>query len=73
MLNHTILLVDISEIGALPGIYPADGLRQSVQSLRFKAWSDAEQYLSAKGAKQEAIDTMSKDLQDAGVAVLTIT
>lgn len=72
-LNHTILLVDITDIGLPAEVYPADGKSQSVGSLRFQTWHDAEQYLVRSGANQESLNAVKHNLKKAGVAVLTIT
>ncbi len=72
-LNHTILLVNITEIG-LPGeVYPPEGKAQPVLSLRFQTWHDAEQYLLGLGASQGALTKTVESLKKAEIAVMTIT
>jgi hypothetical protein len=68
-LNHTSLLVDITEVGLPTEIYPPEGKRQSLPSLRFQSWRDAEQYLMGLGAKRASLKAAGK----MDVAVLTIT
>ena len=72
-LNHTTLLVDITQIGLPNEIYPPEGKLQSVPSLRFQTWRHAEQYLLGLGAAQGPLDATVEKLKKAGVAVLTIT
>ncbi|MGP8156664.1 MAG: hypothetical protein ACLQMT_07360 [Candidatus Acidiferrales bacterium] len=72
-LNHTTLLVDITEIGLPREIYPPEGKLQTVPSLRFRSWNHAEQYLLGLGASQKSLSAAVESLKKAGVAVLTIT
>jgi hypothetical protein len=72
-LNHTALLVDISEIGLPTEVYPPKGKSQPVPSIRFQSWRDAEDYLRGLGADQGLLETTAKSLSKAGVAVLTIS
>jgi hypothetical protein len=72
-LNHTTLLVDITEIGLPTEIYPPEGKSQPVHSLRFQTWHAAEQYLLGLGASQLSLTTTDASLKRAGLAVLTIT
>jgi hypothetical protein len=71
LLSHTVLIVDISEIGPLR-INPRAGNTQMVPALRFVAWREASQYLTAKGANAEALEQTSAQLQKTGQAVLTV-
>jgi hypothetical protein len=71
-LNHTALLVNITEIGLSTEILPREGQAQSVPSLRFRSWRDVEHYLLGLGASQEALDAAKEGLQKVGVVVLTI-
>jgi hypothetical protein len=71
-LNHTTLLVDISEIGLPAEIFPPHGKPQPMPSLRFQAWNDAAQYLLGLGASQGSLNTTVESLTKIGVAVLTI-
>jgi hypothetical protein len=71
-LNHTILLVDITEIGLPTEILPPEGKTQSVPSLRFTSWHDAERHLLARGASQEDLSKLRDRFKLAGVAVLTV-
>ena len=72
-LNHTALLVDITEIGLPTEILPREGTAQSVPSLRFRSWHDAEQHLLGLGAAQDALNSAKEGLKKVGVAVLTIS
>jgi len=67
-LNHTVVVVDITELGLPTEIYPPTGKRQTVPSLRFQSWGDAEQYLVGLGARAQEIAGLKKT----SVAVLTI-
>jgi hypothetical protein len=71
-LNHTTLLVDISGIGLPAEIFPPQGKPQSVPSLRFQAWHDAEQYLLGLGASLGSLGIVVESLNKRGLAVLTI-
>ena len=71
-LNHTILLVDITEVGIPTEILPPEGKTQSVPSVRFQSWHAAEEYLLRRGASQEVLGTLRDGLKKAGVAVLTV-
>jgi hypothetical protein len=71
-LNHTSLLVDITAIGLPTEIYPPEGKPQSVLSLRFQVWLDAEEYLARHGASDVSIQAVKQDLRKTGAAVLTI-
>jgi len=71
-LNHTTLLVDISEIGLPAELLPTEGKLQSVPSLRFQGWQAAQQYLRGKGAGEQALIGAESELKRAGMAALTI-
>ena len=71
-LNHTTLLVDISDIGLPAEILPAGGKSQPVSSLRFQSWQAAEEYLRSQGACQESLIRVKDELKKVGVAALTI-
>jgi hypothetical protein len=71
-LNHTVLLVDSTEIGLPTEIFPAEGKSQSLPSFRFQSWRAVEQHLLALSAGQEVLDTAKDGLKKIGVAVLTI-
>jgi hypothetical protein len=72
-LNHTNLLVDISEIGLPAEVFPAQGKPQPVLSLRFQTWQHAEQHLLGLGAAQGSLSATVDSLNKVGVAVLPIT
>jgi hypothetical protein len=72
-LNHTFLLVDISEVGLPAEVFPPQGKPQPVPSLRFQTWNHAEQYLLGLGAAQGSLSATVESLNKAGIAVLTIT
>jgi hypothetical protein len=71
-LNHTVLVVDISEIGLASEINPRTGRAEMVPALRFVSWEDAERYFRSKGGDAETIAGSSKGLVKTGVAVMTI-
>ncbi len=70
-LSHTILVVDISEIGLPNEIYPPDGKQQMAPSRRFQSWKDAEPYFQSLGADAEALEKTSTQLGSIGFGVLT--
>ena len=71
-LNHTVLVVDISEYGMEIEINPRTGNTKMVPSLRFTNWKEAERYLRAKGADDETIESTYARFHKASVAVMTI-
>ena len=71
-LNHTTLLVDITEIGLPSQILPPEGKSQSVPSLRFQSWLAVERHLLELGADQETLNETKDRLNRVGVDVLTI-
>jgi len=71
-LSHTVLVVDITEVGLPIGAQP-DRREQTVPILRFRGWGDAELYFRALGASREALGEAAIWLRKAGIAVLTIT
>jgi hypothetical protein len=70
--NHTTLLVDISEIGLPAELLPSEGRSQSVPSLRFQSWRAAEHHLQGQGADKQALIGVRNELERSGLAVLTI-
>jgi len=72
-LNHTILTVDISGIGFAESPIESRGQRISVSSLRFKNWSDAEEYFLSLGAKSDVLISARESLKKNSLAVLTVT
>jgi hypothetical protein len=71
-LNHTVLLVDITETGLPTEIFPVEGKSESLPSLRFQSWRAAEQHLLGLSAGQKALDATKTGLKKIGVGVLTI-
>jgi hypothetical protein len=71
-LNHTVLLVDITEIGLPTEVYPPEGKPQPVSALRFQSWRAVEKYLLELGAGNDVIDETSSQLRNSSVSVLTI-
>jgi hypothetical protein len=71
-LNHTILCVDITEIGLSNEIYPPEGKNQMVLSTRFQSWKSAEAYLLQKGASEEGLGQALVQLNKAQLSALTI-
>jgi hypothetical protein len=70
--NHTTLVVDITDIGLPAEIYPQEGKRQDVPTLRFQTWRDARQYLADSGATEEMLERASTQIKASDLAVLTI-
>lgn len=71
-LNHTILTVDITEIGLPVGVYPPEGELKMVPSLRFHNWSHAESYFLQKGARADELRKLSLLVTKGAPTVLTI-
>jgi hypothetical protein len=71
-LSHTVVVVDITEIGPPTEIYPREGKRQLVPSFRFQSWKDADAYFLQLGADPDLIEKAAASIQKAGVAVLSI-
>jgi hypothetical protein len=72
LLSHTILVVDITEIDLPSEIYPPDGQRKMVPTLRFQSWKDAEQYFVRLGSDIETLKKISTSIRKTSLAVLTI-
>jgi hypothetical protein len=70
--NHTIVLIDATPIGLPNEIYPTEGKRQALTSLRFQDWTPAEQFLLNDGADAEVLSRMRKEHTVSSVSVLTI-
>jgi hypothetical protein len=70
--NHTILLVDISTVGLPTEIYPPEGKRQELSSLRFQSWESAEQFLQERGATSDCLSRTQEWLRKSSVAIVTI-
>jgi hypothetical protein len=71
-LSHTLLVVDITKTGLPAEIYPKTGQNQDVPSIRFNGWKDGQRYFLALGADTEMIEKTFAQIQQTGVAVLTI-
>jgi hypothetical protein len=71
-LSHTIVVLDISEIGLPDEVYPPSGKEQMVPSRRFQVWEDVERYLLGVGANANAVLETSEQVKKAGFAALTI-
>ena len=71
-LNHTVLIVDISQFGMNVEINPRTGNSQMVPALRFINWKEAEQFFRAKEAGDDAIEDTRVTLAKTGVAVMTV-
>lgn len=70
-LSHTILAIDITDIGFSNEAFPDEGKLQMVPSLRFRSWNNVQRYLESLGADQEIIESGSR-IQRNDFAVLTI-
>ena len=71
-LSHTILVVDISEIGLPNEIFPPEGKRQVVPTIRFQSWKDVERCLLGFGADAQSLKSASGRFERDGFDVLTI-
>jgi hypothetical protein len=71
-LNHTVLVVDISEFGIAIEINPRTGNTKMVPALRFMNWKEAEQYFREKEADAETIERTHTQLYKSSTAVMTI-
>jgi hypothetical protein len=71
-LNHTILVLDVTEIGLPTGIYPPEGELKMVPSIRFHNWRYAEAFFVTRGARQEELEKLSALVKRGMIAVLTI-
>jgi hypothetical protein len=71
-LNHTILVVDISQFGMEHEVNPRTGNTEMVPGLRFLSWQEAEQYFRANEADRPAIESARAMLHKSGVAVMTV-
>ena len=71
-LSHTILVVDITQVGLPREVYPQEGKSQPVSALRFQTWKDAEQYLVDLGARADVLNRASAEISKTSLAVLTI-
>jgi hypothetical protein len=72
-LNHTVLVVDVTEIGLAREIYSPEGRPHTVPTLRFQSSRDAELYFLGLKVGQNSLNAAIRTLRKAGVAVLTIT
>lgn len=72
-LNHTVLVVDLSEIGLPKGLYPPEGDLKMIASYRFHNRSYAERFLAAKGANPEELQKTLSRVDKGMIQVLTIT
>lgn len=71
-LNHTILAVDVIEIGLPAGIYPPEGELKMVPTLRFHNWNFAENYFLKKGAPLDELRKLFILVAKGALTVLTI-
>ena len=72
-LNHTLLCVDITSVGLPAGIISDGGEAETLPSIRFRSWGNAEQHFLGLGAKRESLRVADESLKKNGVAVLTIS
>jgi hypothetical protein len=72
-LNHTVLSVDITEIGTPKTVIESEGQKQAVPSIRFRTWSHAEEYFTKLGANSDSLVKVADNLRKTNLAVLTIT
>jgi hypothetical protein len=71
-LSHTILLVDITEIGLPTEIYPPEGTLKTVPTYRFNSWRFAEEFLLKMGADAKVLGKITAQIAKGTIDVLTI-
>ncbi|MGA3053998.1 MAG: hypothetical protein ABSD63_07305 [Candidatus Korobacteraceae bacterium] len=71
-LSHTILVVDITDVGTAIEINPRTENKKMVPALRFVTWKETEQYFRGKGADDKTIETAHAQLHKTSTAVMTI-
>ena len=71
--NHTPVVVDITQFGLPSKVFPATGENTTIPARRFQAWKDAEEYLLRLGADARALGRALEQLEQAGVSMLTIS
>ena len=71
-LNHSTLVIDITEVGMTTEIKPRTGKAQMLPAVRFTNWQDVEQYFRANGANQEMIEQTRTMLRKIGFAAMTV-
>ncbi len=71
-LNHSILVVDISQFGVAIEINSRTGNTTMVPALRFINWREAEHYFRAKEADTDTIERTHAQLSNNNTAVMTI-
>jgi len=71
-LNHTVLAVDIAEIGIPKTVIESGGQTQPVASIRFQTWSHAEAYFTKLGADSDSLVKVGESLRKTSLAVLTV-
>ena len=71
-LNHTVLAVDITEIGIPKAVIESEGQKQPVPSIRFRTWSHAEEYFTKLGADSDSLVKVRDNLRKTSLAVLTV-
>jgi hypothetical protein len=71
-LSHTILVVDVSQIGIELQIDGRGPDTQAVPTFRFRSWKDAAQFLRAKEADDDTIAKAGLSLRRNCVALITV-
>jgi hypothetical protein len=71
-LSHTILVVDITHFGIQIETNARPRNTKMIPALRFPVWKEAEQYFRANGADSSILEETRRNLDKAGVAVMTI-
>ena len=71
-INHSLLVVDISQVGVASKFQPQTGIVEMVSALRFINWEEATLYFREKGADDETIRKSSAMLIKTSAAVMTI-
>ena len=72
-LNHTMLCVDISNIGLPTEKIADEGETKMVPSIRFRTWANVEKYFLGLGTVRDSLHATEESFRANGFAVLTIT
>ncbi len=70
--SHTMLLIDITEIGRPNEIFPPEGNIQMVPTIHFQSWQHVETYLLQNGADANALAKAIADGKRGRISVLSI-
>lgn len=71
-LNHTAVVIDVTELKLPDAILPPEGNLEMVPSLRFNSWDLARAFLAEKGATEELLLSADEHMRKGISKVLTI-